>query len=160
MPETEGGFTMTKQMRQQKVLNIVSQEKVYTLPDLLGKLGTQGYKVNVSTISRDISELGIIKTLEGYKAMSPQDGPEVLPALTSSLQQMVTGINIAGNITLIHTITGGAQAVGRLIDTVPNSTILGTVAGDDTIIAVSDTNTNAKKFVEWLSNMIENKKEK
>lgn len=147
---------MTKKMRQQIVLDAIRGKKIYTLSDLLKEVSRKHCKVDISTLSRDIAELGVAKTFEGYKILHAADGgSEILPAQVTTLQQMITGIKAVGTTVVIHTITGGAQAVARLLDILPDSGLVGTVAGDDTIFAIAATNKDADKFVKLVAQTIE-----
>jgi arginine repressor len=90
---------MTKKTRQQLVLDIVTQKKVYTFYDILRELEKRRCKVNVSTLCRDIAELKVVKTVEGYRMLKDATGaPEVLPSQVATLQQMITGIKVVKNL--------------------------------------------------------------
>ena len=150
---------MTKKMRQQIILNVINTKKVRNLSELLQEVTKQGCKVNLSTLSRDLTETGIVKTPDGYRFMSDKnDAVEILPSQVTTLQQMIKGMKAVKNMVVVQTTTGGAQVVARWLDLVPNSGLVGTVAGDDTIMGLAETNTDANKFIKWLSNTIENRK--
>ena len=70
---------------------------------------------------------------------------------------MVKGMEAIKHFVILHTTTGGAQAVARLIDLIPDSGLAGTIAGDDTILGITKTKSNAAKFIKKLSNTIEGK---
>jgi transcriptional regulator of arginine metabolism len=149
---------MTKKTRQQLVLDIVTQKKVYTFYDILRELEKRRCKVNVSTLCRDIAELKVVKTVEGYRMLKDATGaPEVLPSQVATLQQMITGIKVVKNLIIVHTITGGAPAVARLFDITVDTGLVGTIAGDDTILCITSGDKDAKKFFEWLSRTMERK---
>lgn len=150
---------MTKKMRQQTILKMINTKKVRNLTELMHELDKQRCNVNLSTLSRDLTEIGIVKTPEGYRFMSnTEDAVEILPSQITTLQQMIKGMKPVKNLVIVHTTTGGAQVVARWIDLIPNSMLVGTIAGDDTIMGIAENNANANKFIKWLSSMIENRK--
>ena len=138
-----------KSQRQAKIMEIISTRNVETQEQLLESLREAGYHSTQATISRDIKELRIVKELTSmgtYRYTTSQG--EVTGSFSSRLntifRECVTGLDYAQNIVVIHTLPGLASAAGSAIDAMNLSTIVGTLAGDDTVmIVMRDTNAAA-----------------
>ena len=138
-----------KTKRQAKIIEIISNTNVETQEQLLKALEEAGFTSTQATISRDIKELRIVKELTSlgtYRySVSEKDAP---PALTDRLntifRECVTSIDYAENIIVIHTLAGMANAAGAALDAMKINVVLGTLAGDDTVmIVMRDTNSAA-----------------
>ena len=138
-----------KTKRQAKIIEIISNTNVETQEQLLKALEEAGFTSTQATISRDIKELRIVKELTSlgtYRySVSEKDAP---PALTDRLntifRECVTSIDYAENIIVIHTLSGMANAAGAALDAMKINVVLGTLAGDDTVmIVMRDTNSAA-----------------
>ena len=138
-----------KTKRQAKILEIVSARDVETQEQLLQELQDAGFYCTQATVSRDIRELRIVKELTGvgtYRyATSPKEvGSTFSGRLNTIFRECVTGFDYAQNIVVIHTLPGLASAAGSAIDAMEMSFVLGTLAGDDTVmIVMRDTNAAA-----------------
>jgi transcriptional regulator of arginine metabolism len=125
--------------RRTQILEIVSSEPVWTQAELRRKLARRGVHVTQATVSRDIEELGLAKTREGYRLpearMAPSAPPQ--PALATVLKEFVRDVRDAGNLVIVRTHPGTAHTVGVALDGVPWPEIAGTVAGDDTIFVAT-----------------------
>ena len=130
-----------KTKRQAKIVEIISNTNVETQEQLLKALEEAGFNSTQATISRDIKELRIVKELTSlgtYRySVSEKDAP---PALTDRLntifRECVTSIDYAENIIVIHTLPGLASAAGSAVDAMKINVVLGTLAGDDTMMIV------------------------
>ncbi len=129
-----------KSQRHFTIIDIISKERIATQEELCDALKIRGFDVTQATVSRDIKELQLIKIpdLEGYRYSLPDN-----TALKSSLERMkrvfqdsVVNIDHSENIVVIKTLPGAAQSVASMIDTSGLNRIIGTVAGDDTILVV------------------------
>ena len=127
------GAHVDKTTRQDLILRLISELDLGTQQDVVGALADEGVEVAQATVSRDLAELGVLKVGSRYLAL-PHDpgsaGIEVLPSF-------VLGIVPAQNQVVIHTRDGTAGAVSSVLDRVKGLKILGTVAGQDTVLAVS-----------------------
>lgn len=138
-----------KTKRQAKILEIVSARDVETQEQLLQELQDAGFYCTQATVSRDIRELRIVKELTGvgtYRyATSPKEvGGTFSGRLNTIFRECVTGFDYAQNIVVIHTLPGLASAAGSAVDAMEMSFVLGTLAGDDTVmIVMRDTNAAA-----------------
>jgi len=140
-----------KTKRQAKIIEIISNTNVETQEQLLKALEEAGFTSTQATISRDIKELRIVKELTSlgtYRySVSEKDAP---PALTDRLntifRECVTSIDYAENIIVIHTLSGMANAAGAALDAMKINVVLGTLAGDDTVMIVMRDANSAAAF--------------
>ena len=122
-----------KTTRQDLILRLISERDLGTQQGVAEALADEGVEVAQATVSRDLAELGVLKVGSRYLAL-PHDpgsaGIEVLPSF-------VLGIVPARNQVVIHTRDGTAGAVSSVLDRVRGLKILGTIAGQDTVLAIS-----------------------
>lgn len=146
-----------KSKRQNAILDIIENYTVETQEELIERLRAEGFEVTQATISRDIRELKLAKVMcesGSYKYIIPQtttdDGHHIYnKALTASIKS----VDHAMNIVVVHTYPGMANAVAAGIDVIRTEEILGSVAGDDTIIVVTrdaDSATIVKKRLQKI----------
>lgn len=134
-----------KYTRQKKILEIIESREIETQEELSEELKKQGLNVTQATVSRDIKELRLVKTLarDGkYKYAILSDQENVLSGrLVEILRNSIVSIDYAGNILVMKTLIGSAQAAAAAIDAVGLDEIVGTIAGDDTIfLLIRDAN--------------------
>jgi len=129
---------MSKYRRQTKILNLVQTRPVLSQTQLSQRLKAEGVQVAQATLSRDLRALNLVKTPKGYKL------PEQLGVVEhNSDQQRLTILQFmieaeaAGNLVVVRTHPGNASPVARSLDTIGWKEIVGTVAGDDTILVVT-----------------------
>ena len=129
-----------KKKRQQDLKNLITNEAIRTQEELTDKLSKMGYDVTQATVSRDIKELKIIKTADetGNLRYCLQSGILKQTNDYASLFHLVKSIRMSLNVIVIKTHVGMAQGVAAAIDDMHLSEILGTIAGDDTIMIVCD----------------------
>lgn len=138
-----------KTKRQAKILEIVSSRDVETQEQLLQELQDAGFYCTQATVSRDIRELRIVKELTGagtyrYTTSTREVRGTFSSRLNTIFRECVTGFDYAQNLVVIHTLPGLASAAGSAVDAMEMSFILGTLAGDDTVmIVMRDTNAAA-----------------
>lgn len=114
-----------KQSRQDMILRLIKEHQIKTQEDLSKALEEFKFEVTQSSLSRDISELGLVKQ-HGYYAIPPRHAHGVTP--------LVTSIDSAGqNLIIVKTLVGMAAPVGINIDSVKIPEVVGSVAGDDTV---------------------------
>jgi transcriptional regulator of arginine metabolism len=117
-------MTATKAVRHSAILELVNGGKVHTQQDIAAALARRGVRATQATISRDIQELGLVRSGAGYRSSA---------ALVSEL---VLSVELVEPVAVIKTPPGTANLVARRIDEAGLPGVAGTVAGDDTIIAV------------------------
>ncbi|MCD8158072.1 MAG: arginine repressor [Clostridiales bacterium] len=129
-----------KKNRQEALIEIIKNNDVSTQGELTNLLKEQGYNVTQATVSRDIRDLQIIKIqgLGGKQKYGITDTKNTVAHIGAVriFKEGITSIDHAGNIIIVKTLSGMANAVCAGIDTLGDKDILGTVAGDDTIMCV------------------------
>jgi len=131
-----------KKNRQEKLLELISRYEIDTQDELIALLREHGYDVTQATVSRDIRELKIAKMTTGkgtYRYVLPKHQPDTASGMrfSSALIDSIINVDHAGNLVVPKTYAGLAQAVAVGIDGMNLQTVLGCVAGDDTIMIVA-----------------------
>ena len=148
-----------KNSRQQKILELIKEYDIDTQETLITKLRESGFSVTQTTVSRDIRQLNLVKgvTAKGtYKYIAPDSRKESgVPVLNSSITDSVTSIDNACNIVVVKTFPGMANAIAVCVDSLYHEEIVGSVAGDDTILLVTKTYDTASVLAEELKNTFE-----
>lgn len=147
---------MGKNKRQQIVLDIISKTEVNTQEELLTILAEKGLAVTQATVSRDIKDLGLIKTVglvKKYRYVLPDEARAGGKA-AEQFRHAVKCVLKAMNTVVIKTISGNGNAVAALIDNMNIEWIVGTIAGDDTIFAVAKNEEDADKIVAELTALL------
>ena len=143
-----------KNSRQKKILELIEQYDIDTQETLIERLAEVGISVTQTTISRDIRELKLVKGMTGrgtYKYIVPGVKRENnTPILNSALTDAVIKIEAAKNIVVIKTFPGMANALCVCVDTLEHPHIVGSVAGDDTVLLVIKDDETAKMVEEKL----------
>jgi len=141
-----------KYSRHAKILEIIDKEVIETQEELAERLKSLGVEVTQATISRDIKELRLIKVMteDGrYRYASIEKGENVVTdRLLKVFSESFVSSDYANNIVVVKTLPGMAQAAASAIDSLKWNEILGTIAGDDTIMIVC----RAEKIAEDLVN--------
>ena len=140
-----------KTQRQAKILEIVTTRNVETQEQLLQELQAAGFRSTQATISRDIKELRVVKeltTLGTYRyTVSAKEVPTTFSnRINTIFRECVTRYDYAQNIVVIHTLPGLAGAAASAIDAMNMSVVVGTLAGDDTVMVVMRDNNSAAIF--------------
>lgn len=144
-----------KAKRQAALLNIIRNERVDTQEELTNALHAAGFAVTQATVSRDIKELRLIKTLgEGgryhYTEAATPSGDDATLKLHTLFRDAVSGVDHAGNLVVVKCISGTAGAVCTAADSMKLPSIVGSLAGDDTILFVVRTETDAARLASTL----------
>lgn len=148
---------MIKESRHQAIINLINSVDVSTQEELTEKLIEKGFFVSQATISRDIKELNLIK-VEGankktkYAKIDLQQN-KLTPQRISLFKQITLSIEIANNLIVLKTISGNASAAGMAVDEINFPQVLGTVAGDDTLLIITKTSTDAEIVVKGLKSL-------
>jgi len=125
-----------KTLRQGQILRLVAREAIENQDDLCRRLRDEGMRVTQATVSRDVHDLRLVKTNRGYQALPAQAAPPA-PALPRMAREGIRDLRPAQNLLVIKTPPGGAQSLGAALDAEGWPEIVGTVAGDDTILVIS-----------------------
>lgn len=148
-----------KSQRQAKIMEIISTRNVETQEQLLAALQQEGFRGTQATISRDIKELRIVKEMTNlgtyrYAAATTEVSSSFTSRLNTIFRECVTGFDYAQNIIVIRTLPGLASAAGSAIDAMNLSIVVGTLAGDDTVMVVMRDNNAAAAFCGEIKNLI------
>jgi transcriptional regulator of arginine metabolism len=148
-----------KERRQRLITSLVARRRVGTQHELLDALAKAGCHVTQATVSRDIRELGLVKThdvLDRPRYVVPDRGrsPDVRQALAAVLSQFGNRAVAAQNIVVIQSELGSAPAVARALDRLEHPRIVGTLAGDDTCLVIARDARDAARLETELSGMI------
>ncbi len=131
-----------KNQRQHRIAQILRQESVSSQDHLVELLTAQGVAVTQATVSRDLDDLGAVKVPTGggsVYAIPELPSEQIAPDdhLRRVLGEWVVAVGSSGNLVVLNTPPGSAHVVGSAIDRSPVSGVLGTVAGDDTVLVVA-----------------------
>ena len=148
-----------KSVRQTKILDLIKENRIETQEELQAKLKECGFNVTQATVSRDIRELGIIKSDIGdgvysYRAGKSERQPEISGKFALILRQAVSSVACANNLIVVKTYTGMGSAVGAAVDAMPLEKVVGTLAGDDTLLIIAQDNESAKDIAVVLNELI------
>ncbi len=141
-----------KKRRQQDLKNLITNEDIRTQEELTDRLSKMGYDVTQATVSRDIKELKIIKTADETGALRYciPSGVYKQTADFSVISHLVKSVRYSLNVIVLKTNVGMAQGIAAAIDDINSADILGTIAGDDTIMVVCDGVEKTKKVFDYF----------
>jgi transcriptional regulator of arginine metabolism len=125
---------MNKAYRQRQILNLVRRSKIYTQEDLARELKSAGIEATQVTLSRDLRELGLVKTADGYRNIA--SGPP-RPQFQTIVSEFLQDIRAAQNLLVLRTSPGNANTLAAGIDAEDWPEVVGTVAGDDTVLVIA-----------------------
>ena len=131
-------MTASKPERQSAILELVQRHRVSSQRELRELLAERGVEVNQGTLSRDLRDLRLVKTpaAGGGAFYASPDSGDTSPALERLLPALFVSADGTGNLLVLRTVTGGAQPVALAIDQEDWPELLGTIAGDDTILLI------------------------
>ena len=144
---------MSKLTRQQLILQLIENGKVANQEDLRRALARQGQQVTQATLSRDIHELGIVKTGNGY-SLPTQAAEAGLPSAERLVREFVLSVREAQNQLVLKTSVGSAQPVAAALDAEGWEEMLGTIAGDDTILLICENKHHAERVANRIREML------
>jgi transcriptional regulator of arginine metabolism len=149
----------TRVERQRLIASVVTRKRVGTQFELLDALADAGCTVTQATVSRDIRQLGLEKTRDPLgrpryvmpQQARPMDPPDLLASILGQFGRSVTP---AGNLVVVEAEVGSAPAIARALDRLGHSRIVGTLAGDDTILVVAPTERDARALSRELGALL------
>ena len=142
---------MTKSYRQGQILNLVRTRNLATQEELAIALRENGLEATQVTLSRDIRELGLVKTAEGYRPMS---GPKRSDDIATLASESLRNVRAAQNQLVLHTAPGHASPVAVAIDNANWPEVVGTLAGDDTVLVICPNSAVAETVRDRLMQML------
>ncbi|MDB4906994.1 MAG: Arginine repressor [Gemmatimonadetes bacterium] len=130
----------SKNERQQAILELIQLHEVASQEELRRRLLERGVSVTQATLSRDLHELGVarVPTEEGARYSLPESmsGDEDKPNLGLLLPQLFSDVDGVGELVVLHTVASGAQPIAEAIDAEGWPEVLGTIAGENTILLI------------------------
>ena len=155
---------VTRAGRHARIVEMIRMWTVRSQTELAEMLAGAGIQVTQATLSRDLEELGAVKVSGSY--LIPEDGKRPLreaeqgPArLLRLLRELLTGVDASGNIAVLRTPPGAAQFLASALDRSGLTDVVGTIAGDDTILVVARDATGGKaladKLADWAGQPLE-----
>jgi transcriptional regulator of arginine metabolism len=143
---------MTKTYRQGQILKLVRSKRIGTQDELAQELKNLGIAATQVTLSRDIRDLRLVKTLEGYKEIAEEEpGPEFSLLAAEFLLDVLR----AQNLVVLKTSPGHANSVAVALDGEKWPEVVGTIAGDDTILVITPDNPTAESVQEKLLELLD-----
>jgi transcriptional regulator of arginine metabolism len=129
---------MSKTARHKAILDLLDEGPVESQDSLQHQLERKGFEVGQATLSRDIHELKLVKGTDGYRRASESTGTDsVLPSVMHLVHQFVVEIRQAQNLLVVKTTVGSAQPVAAALDASHWPEVVGTLAGDDTVLVIA-----------------------
>lgn len=138
---------MSKNYRQGQILNIIRGKPVYTQDELARELNALGIAATQVTLSRDLRDLRLVKTPDGYRQMGAEEGGQRLPSL---LANFLRDARVAQNLVVLKTDPGHASIIAVALDNENWPEVVGTIAGDDTVLVISHDNGAAEALRDRL----------
>jgi transcriptional regulator of arginine metabolism len=152
--------------RQLEIRRIIAKENVHSQEELLASLKVKGFDLTQATLSRDLKFLQVAKVphpLNGYIYIMPDDGQqEEKPARSKDnfLAEGFKGMDFSGNLAVMKTLPGYASTIAAVIDSARQWEILGTIAGDDTVLIIRREGTTNNDLINALISIIPKLKNK
>lgn len=137
-----------KRKRHQRLMKLITEQEIKTQGQLTDALRAEGFAVTQATVSRDIKELGLIKAPSasgGYKYAFSKTVTSEDEEHFTMFSNAVISVALALHTIVIRTYSGMAQAVAASLDRITDNKILGTIAGDDTILIIAESETAAQE---------------
>lgn len=150
MPRTSSN---DRTKRRQRLIELLSDGLVATQDEIVERLKSDGFAATQATVSRDLDDIGAVRRHEAGRiayALAGNNGPPVGFG-QRMLGELLRTVTSSGNLVVIKTYPGMAPTVGAVVDQAPISGVLGTVAGDDTVLVVADEKTGGKKLAKQIS---------
>jgi transcriptional regulator of arginine metabolism len=145
-----------KQQRQAAILDLVGRKPIHSQEQLRRRLRVQGFDVTQATLSRDIRDLGLLKRAADSAYQRPQAQvvapPSAEVALQRAMAEYANGVDRVQQLVVVRTGPGQANALAQVIDRAQLSDVVGTLAGDDTILVISRDGKRARALERALKN--------
>ncbi len=147
---------MTKTQRQAKITELLDKLVISTAAQLVTLLQAEGWAVTQATVTRDLQELGSIKIRDenGSRRIVLAETPKIAPAPVDHLRRMmgewVISVECSGNLVVVRTPPGCAHVVASALDRSALAGVLGSIAGDDTVLVVANENTGGQGLAAQL----------
>lgn len=137
--------------RRQRILQLLDKQVVRNQAELQELLERDGFAVNQATLSRDLRQLGVLKGNGGYALPAPALASDAAgSSLWHAARAFLLSATAANNLVVLRTPPSGAQPLGLALDHAPQKGVVGTIAGDDTVLAVCADAKKARALVRRL----------
>lgn len=144
--------------RQNKILELIANNEIETQDRLAALLREEGFEVTQATISRDIKELQLVKVLSPtgkYKyAISTQQDAPISDRFVKIFRETIISFASAQNLIIVKTLSGCGSAAGEAIDCIGLPHVVGSVAGDNTLLMVIDKEENVEEILAVFNDML------
>ena len=151
---------MSTKLRREFIIQLINENEIAKQDELVSLLTKNGYKATQATVSRDINELGLIK-VAGEKVKSKYAVPKQKDDLHVTdekaiilLRTFILSIENAQNLVVIKTLQGNGSACGMVVDKIKPDGVVGSIAGDDTLLIVTHTVQDALKVVNFIKGLV------
>jgi transcriptional regulator of arginine metabolism len=141
---------MSKLARHSAIRDLLSSQEVSSQEELRRRLYRRGHRVTQATLSRDIHELRLVKTSEGYRFPQGEVPDAFLPSIERLIREFVYEVKTAQNLVVVKTSAGSAQPVSAAIDGEEWEEVVGTIGGDDTILVIAPDDRTAEKLADRI----------
>jgi transcriptional regulator of arginine metabolism len=152
---------VSRRLREQAILDLIEGEPVSNQDTIADRLRERGIQATQATVSRDIKRLGLVKTpaaAGGYRYAAPaivqRSTQRGRRQLKSACEQFVTKIELGGSLLILKTLNGRANAVAVALDEYQVDGIVGTIAGDDTILVIARNDRDRAKIKKLFDEMV------
>jgi transcriptional regulator of arginine metabolism len=145
---------MSKLTRQQLILQLIETGGIASQEDLRRALARHGHRVTQATLSRDMHGLGLIKTANGYALPAQAPADPALPSAERLVREFVLSVREAQNQLVLKTAVGSAQPVAAALDAEAWEEMLGSIAGDDTILIICENKHDAEILARRIREML------
>jgi transcriptional regulator of arginine metabolism len=146
--------TLDAPRRRQRILQVLGQSRIRSQAQLQELLASEGFAVNQATLSRDLRSLGVVKGKDGYELpKDPLTPATAHQSLWHAVHTWLVGAKAANNLVVLRTPAGGAQPLGLALDRSELPGLVGTIAGDDTVLAVCADAGKARGLVRRLTSI-------
>lgn len=142
---------MKKSFRQGQILKLIQRQPIFTQDELAKELEGLGIAATQVTLSRDIRELALVKTPEGYRQLPVENTG---PTLAEIAQEYLHDVSVAQNLIVLHTSPGSASPLAVAIDKLKLANVLGTIAGDDTVLVITPDHESANQVREEMLEVV------
>ena len=153
-----GGAGVEKRRRRDIIRELIASHPPSSQRELVRQLKQRGIRADQSTVSRDLRELGVVrlpgpggKSVYGFTEELP--GPASQDELRRGARDFLIGVEASGNMIVLRTAPGNAQAMAAILDRAHLDEVTGTLAGDDTILVVVREGYKAKEVERWFEDM-------
>ncbi len=146
---------MSKLSRHKAILELLNEAPVPSQEELQRRLRRRGLDAGQATLSRDIRELGLVRSADGYAVPGGEASAETdLPSVSRLVREFVTSVRAAENLLVTKTSVGSAQPVAAALDEENWPEAIGTIAGDDTILIVCQDRRAAGRLADRIQGML------